>query len=72
MSDCPHRRRSSGIVNVYHDPDEPCPQCEREAAEENDMGGNFSRDVFTATAAVYGVLFLVVCIGIGAVIRSCT
>lgn len=45
-----------------HQSDAPCPDCARvEAAEaqapdedENDMGGNFSRDVFMLTAVVYG------------------
>lgn len=53
-----------------HHPDH-CEDCAREdAAAENDMGGNFSRDVLSLTAAIYGVLALVVVIALVAVFRS--
>jgi hypothetical protein len=59
MSDCPHRR--SAVMMHPHQDTAPCPDCTREdlAEAENDMGGNFSRDVFTISGMVYGALALV-------------
>lgn len=72
MTDCAHRR-SCVMMHVQYDPG-TCPDCAREdaaaAAAENDMGGDFSRDVLTLTAALYGVLALVVVIALVAVFGS--
>lgn len=38
--------------------------------DDNDMGGNFSRDVFTVTVIVYGGLGLLIAIAIAAWIWS--
>ena len=38
--------------------------------EENDMGGNFSRDVFTVTVDVFGGLGLLIAIAISAWVWS--
>jgi hypothetical protein len=71
VNDCPHRR--SAVMMRAHYPDH-CAECAREdaaaASSENDLVSDFSRDVLSLTAALYGVLALVVVIGLVAVIRS--